>query len=51
MTIAFKNSSPKITKQGIYGPKFRHFCFFLEVLEFGKIEGADFKYDNSFLKI
>ena len=30
MTIAFQNSSPKIPKQGIFGSKFRHFCFSAE---------------------
>ena len=28
MTIVFWNSSPKITKQGTFGPKFRHFHYF-----------------------
>ena len=28
MTILFSNSNPKISKKGIFGPKFRHFCFF-----------------------
>ena len=27
MTIYFSNSSPKIAKSGIFGPKFRHFFF------------------------
>ena len=90
MTILFSNSSPKTHKSGIFGPKFRHFCFFVKqanlrvlisnltivflkfllkntqirhfwsqiqaflflhkILQFHQIEGADFKYDNSFLK-
>ena len=28
MTILFSNSSPKIPKPGIFGPKFSHFCYF-----------------------
>ena len=30
MTVLFSNSSPKIPKSGIFGPKFRHFCFFVK---------------------
>ena len=30
MTILFSNCSCKIHKSGIFGPKFRHFCFFLK---------------------
>ena len=49
MKILFSNSSPKIPKSGIFGPKYRRF-FFREVLQIDKFEDADFKYYNSFLK-
>ena len=29
MTMLFSNSSPKVLKSGILGPKLRHFCFFV----------------------
>ena len=48
MTILFSNSSPKIHKSGIFGPKFRHFCFFLWNFANRQIWGCWFKYDNSF---
>ena len=50
-------------KKGIFGPKFRHFCFFCKILQLNKLlffreillvdtfEGADFKCDNRFFKI
>ena len=50
MTILFLNSKPKVPKQDIFGPKFRHFCFFKKILQLDDFEGADFKYENSFLK-
>ena len=48
MTIDFQSSIPKIPKSGTFGSKFKH--FFCEILQRDKFEGADFKYDNSFLK-
>ena len=48
MTKLFSNSSPKIPKSGIFGPKFRY--FFHEILQIDKFEDADFKYDNSIFK-
>ena len=48
MTILFSNSSPEILKLDIFGPKFRG--FFPWILQIDKLEGADFKYDNSFSK-
>ena len=37
MTILFSNSSTKISTQSrIFGPKFRHFCFFHEILQVDK---------------
>ena len=45
----FENSSPKIPKEGIFGPKVRYICFFLRILQYYKIEGTDFKYDNRLL--
>ena len=32
-------------------PKYRQNCFFAKILQIDKFEGADFRYDNSFLKI
>ena len=51
MTTLFSISSQKIHKSDIFGPKFRHFCFFREILEIDKFEGADFKSDNSSFNI
>ena len=48
MTIVFKNSSPKLHKNDIFGTKFR--LFFHKILELDKFEGGDFKHCNSFLK-
>ena len=48
MTIMFLNSSPKILKQAIVGPKISH--FFRKILQLDKFEGADFKYDNILFK-
>ena len=38
-------------KEGIFGHKFRCYCFLHESLQFGKFENADFKFENSFLKV
>ena len=59
----FSNSSAKIRKSGIFGPKFRYFSLFSrffiffsrflllhQILQQGKFEDADFKYDNSIFK-
>ena len=51
MAIVFSNSSPKISKLSTFGPEFRDFFFFDEILQIYKFETADFKHDNSFLKI
>ena len=61
MTIVFKKILPqktpnkaflvKKTKSGTFCPKFTHFCFFRQILQLKKFEGADFKYDNSILFI
>ena len=51
MTMLFLNSSPKISKLFIFGPKFTHFCFFHEIVQIYKFEGAEFKYSNSFFTI
>ena len=40
----------QIPELHIFGPKFRHFCFFAKFLQSGKFEGADFKYDNIVFK-
>ena len=50
MTIFFLNSGPKIPELHIFGPKFRHFCFFVKFLQSDKFEGADFKYGNIVFK-
>ena len=50
MTTAFSYSSPKIPKSGIFGLKFRLFCFFREILQLDKFEGADFKYYHNMFK-
>ena len=49
MTIFFSNFIPKIPKSGIFSSKFIFF-FFCKILQLDKVEGADFKYDNSFFK-
>ena len=49
MKIIFQNFTPKIPKQGILGRKFSQ-LFFERILQFDLIEGADLRYDNSFLK-
>ena len=49
MTIILSNSSPKISKSGVFGPKYKDFYFFAQNL--AKFEGADFKYDNGFSKL
>ena len=46
MTIVFKNSSPKLHKNDIFGTKFR--LFFHKILELDKFEGGGLKYGNSF---
>ena len=51
MTIIFSNSSHKIGKYNMFGPTFKNFYFFHETLQQGKLEGADFKYDNGFSKL
>ena len=45
MTTIFPNSSPKIWKSD------KEFLFLHETLQQGKLEGADFKYDNGFSKL
>ena len=49
--VRFSNSCQKIPKQGIFNPKIRHFWFFEKIWLLDKLEGADFKYDNIFLKL
>ena len=49
MKIVFQNFTPKMPKQGILGHKFSQ-LFFEKILQFDLIEGADLRYDNSFLK-
>ena len=46
MTIVFQSSSPKIPKQGIFGPKFWHSHFFTKFTKLDKFQGADFKCDK-----
>ena len=43
MTIVFSNSSPKNAQIRQFWSQSQH-----ETLHFGKFQGADFKYDNSF---
>ena len=50
MTMQFSNFSPKIPKQGIFGPKSRNFHFFWENLELDKIDFGDIKYDYIIIK-
>ena len=50
MTILFENTSPKIRKEGVFGCRFRHYCFFREILQIVKCEVAHFKYGNSFFQ-
>ena len=51
MTKLFSNSTAKIHKSRIFGLQFRHFCFFCEIFQIDKFEGADFKSDNSLFKV
>ena len=60
MTIVFSNFNQKISKYSIFGPKYPNkafwsqiqaFLFLHQILQLGKFEGCDFKYDNSFLKL
>ena len=46
-----KNSSPKCTNKAFLVPNWDSLGFFRKILQMGKFESADFKYDNSFLKI
>ena len=48
MTILSSTSSPKIAKSDIFGSKFKDFYFANYALR--QFKGADFKYDNGFLK-
>ena len=41
---------PKNIQISIFGPKFRHCCFFEKYLQLNEFEGADFKYDNIVFK-
>ena len=50
MTIVFSNSSPKVTQVRHFWSQTQKFLFFCKILQLGKIEGADFKYGNSFFK-
>ena len=51
MAIIFWSSSPKIWKSGIFGSNFKNFSFLLQILQYGKFEGADFNNDNGFSKL
>ena len=48
MVIIFKNYIPKISKKGLFGPKFE--VFFVNILHFDKFGGASLKYDNIFFE-
>ena len=50
MTILISISSSKIRKSGFFVSNL-HIFVFSEILQTEKFEDADFKYDNSFLKI
>ena len=48
LRVLFSNRTK--VSQSIFGPKFRDFLCFRKSLQLEKFEGADFKYDNGFLK-
>ena len=50
MTISFWNYCPKHPSKVFLIPNLGILIFFHEILQLDKFEGADFKYDNSFLK-
>ena len=50
MTILFSNSSPKILKSDIFGPKFSHFCFFTKFYYYTNSKVLISNTTNSFLK-
>ena len=41
----------KMSNKTFLIPKFRHYYFFRKILQINKLEVADLKYDNNFLKI
>ena len=45
--MLFSSYSPKIPKSSSFAPKFGP-SFVIEILQLGKLEGGDFKYDKSF---
>ena len=49
-TIRLSNFSSKIPREGIFGLKFRHFLTFCKILKIDQFQGADFEYDNIFVK-
>ena len=50
MTIVFFKFQLKNTQIRHFCPQIQTFLFFCEILKLAKLEGADFKCDNSFLK-
>ena len=50
MTIAFGKFQPKNTEIRRFWSQIQPFSLFHKILQSGQSEGADFKYDNSFLK-
>ena len=42
--------SLKYQNKALFGPKFKCFSFFRKILHLDKLEGADFKYDNTVFK-
>ena len=51
MTILFSNSSPKIPKSGIFGPKFMYFCFFVKFRNLTNLRVLILNMTIAFLKI
>ena len=50
ITIVFLKFQPKSTQMRHFWSQIQAFLFFCKIQQLDKFEGADFKYDNSFLK-
>ena len=51
MAIAFLKFQPKNTQIEHFWSQSQAFLFLHEIWQLGKVDGVDFKYDNSFVKI
>lgn len=48
MAMVFQNYSLKITRQGLFGPRFKIVILMNKNSQVNELEGGDFKYDNNF---